>query len=217
MKITLQQIVNSIEQNIILEFGFRYAFNLVVTFVLIRTFYYARHKNKDFVFTFFLFNSVLFLICFLLSSTKIELGFSFGLFAIFSIFRYRTVTVPVREMGYFFLTVTVGIINALANLSDTLLLLIICNVIVLLLTYILDGHLGLEHESYEEINYDRMDLIQPEKRNEMLQNLRERTGLSIHRVKFQKIDLCKNMVNIHAFYYSQENESTVKDGPDVDD
>jgi hypothetical protein len=217
MKITLQQIVNSIEQNIILEFGFRYAFNLIVTFVLIRTFYYARHKNKDFVFTFFLFNSVLFLICFLLSSTKIELGFSFGLFAIFSIFRYRTVTVPVREMGYFFLTVTVGIINALANLSDTLLLLIICNVIILLLTYILDGHLGLEHESYEEINYDRMDLIQPEKRNEMLQNLRERTGLSIHRVKFQKIDLCKNMANIHAFYYSQENESTVKDVPDVDD
>ena len=217
MKITLQQIVNSIEQNIILEFGFRYAFNLVVTFVLIRTFYYARHKNKDFVFTFFLFNSVLFLICFLLSSTKIELGFSFGLFAIFSIFRYRTVTVPVREMGYFFLTVTVGIINALANLSDTLLLLVICNVIILLLTYILDGHLGLEHESYEEINYDRMDLIQPEKRNEMLQNLRERTGLSIHRVKFQKIDLCKNAVNIHAFYYSQENESTVKNVPDVDD
>jgi len=217
MKITLQQIVNSIEQNIILEFGFRYAFNLIVTFVLIRTFYYARHKNKDFVFTFFLFNSVLFLICFLLSSTKIELGFSFGLFAIFSIFRYRTVTVPVREMGYFFLTVTVGIINALANLSDTLLLLVICNVIILLLTYILDGHLGLEHESYEEINYDRMDLIQPEKRNEMLQNLRERTGLSIHRVKFQKIDLCKNVVNIHAFYYSQENESTVKNVPDVDD
>lgn len=217
MKITLQQIVNSIEQNIIFEFGFRYAFNLIVTFVLIRIFYYARHKNKDFVFTFFLFNSVLFLICFLLSSTKIELGFSFGLFAIFSIFRYRTVTVPVREMGYFFLTVTVGIINALANLSDTLILLIICNIIILLLTYILDGHLGLEHESYEEINYDRMDLIQPEKRNEMLQNLRERTGLSIHRVKFQKIDLCKNVVNIHAFYYSQENESTVKDVPDVDD
>ena len=217
MKITLQQIASAIEQNIIFEFGVRYAFNLIVTFVLIRTFYYARHKNKDFVFTFFLFNSVLFLICFLLSSTKIELGFSFGLFAIFSIFRYRTVTVPVREMGYFFLTVTVGIINALANLSDTLLLLIICNIIILVLTYILDGHLGLEHESYEEINFDRMDLIKPEKRNEMLQNLRERTGLSIHRVKFQKIDLCKNVVNIHAFYYSQENESTVKDVLDVDD
>jgi hypothetical protein len=217
MENALQQIVSSIEQNIILEFGVRYAFNLIVTFILIRTFYYARHKNKDFVFTFFLFNSVLFLICFLLSSTKIELGFSFGLFAIFSIFRYRTVTVPVREMGYFFLTVTVGIINALANLSDTLLLLIICNIIILVLTYILDGHLGLEHESFEEINYDRMDLIRPEKRNEMLSNLRQRTGLAIHRVKFQKIDLCKNVVNIHAFYYSQENESTIKEEPNTDD
>lgn len=217
MEIALQQIVKSIEQNIILEFGLRYAFNIVVTFILIRTFYYARHKNKDFVFTFFLFNSVLFLICFLLSSTKIELGFSFGLFAIFSIFRYRTVTVPVREMGYFFLTVTVGIINALANLSETLFLLVICNIIIIVLTYILDGHLGLEHESFEEINYDRMDLIQPEKRNEMLRNLRERTGLSIHRVKFQKIDFSKNVAYIHAFYYTQENESTEEDSSDNDD
>jgi hypothetical protein len=217
MENALKPIINSIEQNIILEFGVRYALNLIVTFVLIRTFYYARHKNKDFVFTFFLFNSVLFLICFLLSSTKIELGFSFGLFAIFSIFRYRTVTVPVREMGYFFLTVTVGIINALANLSDTLLLLMICNVIILVLTYILDGNLGLEHESFEEINYDRMDLIQPEKRTEMLRNLRERTGLSIHRVKFQKIDFAKNVVNLHAYYYTQENESAIEDSPDIDD
>jgi Domain of unknown function (DUF4956) len=217
MENALKLIISSIEQNIILEFGVRYALNLIVTFVLIRTFYYARHKNKDFVFTFFLFNSVLFLICFLLSSTKIELGFSFGLFAIFSIFRYRTVTVPVREMGYFFLTVTVGIINALANLSDTLLLLMICNVIILVLTYILDGNLGLEHESFEEINYDRMDLIQPEKRTEMLRNLRERTGLSIHRVKFQKIDFAKNVVNLRAYYYTQENESAIEDSPDIDD
>jgi Domain of unknown function (DUF4956) len=217
MENALKLIISSIEQNIILEFGVRYALNLIVTFVLIRTFYYARHKNKDFVFTFFLFNSVLFLICFLLSSTKIELGFSFGLFAIFSIFRYRTVTVPVREMGYFFLTVTVGIINALANLSDTLLLLMICNVIILVLTYILDGNLGLEHESFEEINYERMDLIQPEKRTEMLRNLRERTGLSIHRVKFQKIDFAKNVVNLHAYYYTQENESAIEDSPDIDD
>jgi hypothetical protein len=217
MENALKHIISSIEQNIILEFGVRYSLNLIVTFVLIRTFYYARHKNKDFVFTFFLFNSVLFLICFLLSSTKIELGFSFGLFAIFSIFRYRTVTVPVREMGYFFLTVTVGIINALANLSDTFLLLIICNGIILVLTYILDGNLGLEHESFEEINYDRMDLIQPEKRTEMLKNLRERTGLSIHRVKFQKIDFAKNVVNLHAYYYTQDNESAMKNSPDIDD
>ena len=86
-----------------------------------------------------------------------------------------------------------------------------------MLTYILDGHLGLEHESFEEISYDRMDLIQPEKRNEMLRNLRERTGLSIHRVKFQKIDFSKNVVNLHAFYYTKENESTDQDSSDNDD
>ena len=75
----------------------------------------------------------------------------------------------------------------------------------------MEGYSGIEREGFEEINYNRMDLIRPEKRKEMLQNLRQRTGLDIHRIKFQKIDLCKNVVSIHAFYYSQENESIIKE------
>src|SRR5687768_10556685 len=96
------------------NFLLRFGINLVMIYVLIRLIYYPRHKNKDFLFTFILFNVVNFLICILLSAAKIKMGFAFGLFAIFSILRYRTVTVPVREMGYFFISVAVGLINALA-------------------------------------------------------------------------------------------------------
>ncbi len=100
------------------DFILRYSINFIVIVTLVRFIYYPRHKNKDFMFTFMLFNTVNFLICFLLSSLKLKLGFAFGLFAIFSILRYRTVSVPIREMGYFFMCVTIGIINALVDINQ---------------------------------------------------------------------------------------------------
>jgi hypothetical protein len=192
------------------EFFLRYGLNLVVTFILVRLVYYTRHKNKDFVFTFFLFNTINFIICFLLSSIKLKIGFAFGLFAIFSILRYRTVTVPIREMGYFFISVTIGIINALAQFDDGVWLLVTSNGIILIMVYILDRQLSLEHENYKEINYERIDLIKPETREAMLDDLRFRTGLPIHRIELIKVDFLRDVARIHAFYFSKENESSTR-------
>lgn len=199
------------------EFILRYGINLLVTFILVRVIYYPRHRNKDFVFTFFLFNTVNFLICFLLSSTKLKIGFAFGLFAIFSILRYRTVTVPIREMGYFFLSVTIGIINALSDINDGVTLVVIANGLILLMTYLLDRQLSLQHENYKEINYERIELIHPEKRSEMIEDLRRRTGLPIHRIELIKLDFLRDVARIHAFYYSSENEAASRDVTQDDD
>jgi hypothetical protein len=196
------------------NFGLRFAINLVVIYVLIRLIYYPRHKNKDFLFTFILFNVVNFLICVLLSSAKLKMGFAFGLFAIFSILRYRTVTIPVREMGYFFLSVAIGIINALAvfrgnpieDITNFPVELILANGIILGLVLLLDRKSNLQHQNFKEINYERIDLIQPEKREEMLQDLRKRTGLPINRIELVKIDFLRDVAVIHAFYLSTENE-----------
>src|SRR5262245_6933127 len=118
----------------LIELLIRFGINIVAIFILVRMIYYPRHKNKDFLFTFFLFNCLNFLICFLLSATKLKIGFAFGLFAIFSIMRYRTVVVPVKEMGYFFICVAIGVINALASADDKYLILIGCNIFILLVT-----------------------------------------------------------------------------------
>ncbi len=194
--------------NPLVEFIFRYALNMLITFLLVRWLYYNRHQNKDFVFTFFLFNTVIFLICLLLSSAAIKMGFAFGLFAIFSIFRYRTVTVPVREMGYFFLVVAVGIINALGQLSPDPSLMLLGNGLMLGTTYMLDRKLALVHENHKPIKYERLDLIKQESRHEMLADLHSRTGLNIHRIEILSIDFIKNCCEINAFYYSNENDST---------
>lgn len=198
------------------EFFLRYGINLLVTFIMVRLIYYPRHKNKDFVFTFFLFNTVNFLICFLLSSTKLKIGFAFGLFAIFSILRYRTVTVPIREMGYFFISVTIGIINALSQFDNGIAELLIANAVILIMIYLLDRQLSLQHENYKEINYERIDLIKPETREAMLEDLRKRTGLPVHRVELIKVDFLRDVARIHAFYFSDENESVTR-GMGADD
>ncbi len=199
------------------EFLIRYGIDLLVIFILVRVIYYPRHHNKDFVFTFFLFNTVNFLICFLLSSLKLKIGFAFGLFAIFSILRYRTVTVPIREMGYFFLSVTIGIINALADIGNGVLLLAVSNILVLVMTYVLDRQLSLEHENYKEVNYERIELIHPERREEMIEDLKKRTGLPIHRIELIKLDFLRDVARIHAFYFSSENETTTRGMGDDDD
>ena len=198
------------------NFFLRFGINLFMIYILIRLIYYPRHKNKDFLFTFILFNVVNFLICVLLSAAKIKMGFAFGLFAIFSILRYRTVTVPVREMGYFFISVAVGLINALAVVRGNPFTdirffpyeLLLANGIILTLVLLLDRKSKLQHQNFKEINYERIDLIQPDKRQEMIIDLRTRTGLPISRVEIIKIDFLRDVATIHAFYLSTENEMT---------
>ena len=191
----------------LLELLMRFGINMLAVFILVRLIYYPRHKNKDFLFTFFLFNSLNFLNCFLLSATKIKIGFAFGLFAIFSIMRYRTVVVPVKEMGYFFVCVAIGIINALATVDDNYLILICCNAFILGLTLILDRFINLTHENVKEMVYERIDLIHPDHRTEMLEDINRRTGLSVHRIDIIRIDFLKDVAVVHCYYFAKENET----------
>jgi hypothetical protein len=202
----------------------RFITNVAAIYILIRLIYYPRHQNTDFMFTFFLFNMVNFIICLLLSSTTLKMGFAFGLFAIFSILRYRTVTIPVREMGYFFMSVAIGIINALAavknqpfeSASNFPFEMLGANAIIVGLVLILDRKSSLQHQNYKEINYERIDLIVPEKRNEMIKDLSARTGLPIHKVEIVKIDFLRDVARIHAYYLSDESETPYSGSRDDD-
>ncbi len=183
----------------------RFGINLVAIFILIRLIYYPIHKNKDFLFTFFVFNIIIFI---LLSTTKLKPGFAFGLLAIFSIMRYRTVTVPIKEMGYFFICLALGMVNALSIVEEGWWVMLICNVAILILTLLLDRYISLTHENVKEITYERVDLIQPEKRNEMIEDLKQRTGLPIHRVEIKTINFLRDTAKIFVFYHAKDNENT---------
>ena len=148
-------------------FLIRYALNLLFTFIVVRFIYYPKYRNNDFVFTFFLFNTILFVLCYLLAEADLKFGFAFGLFALFSMFRYRTVTVPIGEMGYFFLVVTLGIINSLASLVNIEMLLV-ANSVLVAMTFLLGRTLSLTHENYQILNYENLGLIKPAERAECL-------------------------------------------------
>jgi hypothetical protein len=188
------------------NFLIRYALNLIFTFIVVRFIYYPKYRNNDFVFTFFLFNTILFVLCYLLAEADLKFGFAFGLFALFSMFRYRTVTVPIGEMGYFFLVVTLGIINSLASLVN-LEMLLVANSVLVSMTFLLGRTLSLTHENFQTLNYDNLGLIKPAEREDLLKDLSERTGYPIHKVQVIKVDYQRGIAQLKVFYFSKENES----------
>lgn len=197
-------------QNSFVDFLLRLMINFFAISAVIRLVYYPNYRNKDFVFTFYLFNLINFLICFLLSSAVLKIGFAFGLFAIFTMLRFQTVRIPVREMSYLFIAVTVGIINALANIQTGLPVLLIANFMIAIFVFVLENKIQLSHENFKEIIYEKVELIKPEKREELLADLRHRTGLPVTRVEIISIDFLRDTVNLNMFYHSKENEAKTR-------
>jgi hypothetical protein len=149
-------------------------------------------------------------LCYLLAEADLKFGFAFGLFALFSMFRYRTVTVPIGEMGYFFLVVTLGIINSLASLVN-LEMLLVANSVLVAMTFLLGRTLSLTHENFQTLNYENLGLIKPAERVELLKDLTERTGYPIHKVQIVKVDYQRGIAQLRVFYFSKENESGALD------
>lgn len=198
------------------DFAFRSLIDFIAVVLLVALIYYPKHRNKDFIFTFILFNVVNFMICCLLGAAKIKIGFAFGLFAMFSIIRYRTIAISIKDMGYFFVCVALGMLNSLATVNDNFVILISCNVIVLTLTFFLEHLDFLKNENAKEIVYDKVELIRPEYREELLRDLNERTGLNIHRIEITSIDYLKDTALLKAFYYAKESENVLPTSNDND-
>ncbi len=201
-----------------IEFLYRYFFNFAATFVLVRLVYYPVNKKKDYLFTYFLFNTLIFIMCWMLASSKQGLGFAFGLFAVFSILRYRTEMVPIKEMAYFFICITLAVINAMSTKKISYAELLFANFLIVGMTYMLDSWIwrSLTNENVKEIEYERIDLITPENREKMLEDLHLRTGLKVHRVEIFRIDFLRDVARVKAYYYAKEN-STSETGIDSGD
>jgi len=189
------------------EMIIRFVFNLIVAFIVIRVIYYPIHKRKDYLFTYFLFNILIFFICILLNSVKLKLGFAFGLFAIFGVLRYRTEQLPIKEMTYLFMIIAIAIINSLTNNKITIGEVVFTNLTIIVSTYLLEKVFLLKHESRKSILYEKIDNIKPENHNILIEDLKERTGLDIHRVEIGKVDFLKDTANIKIFYYEQDLSS----------
>jgi len=182
----------------------RMVVNLVVLTILIRYLYYPRTKRKDYLFTYYLIGMITFFLCFGLKKLDIDTGMGLGLFAIFGIIRYRTDAIEIKEMTYLFLIIGVSVVNALASNQISIAEMAIINVTVIALTYGLENLWLVKHETRKTINYERIDLIVPEKYEEMKADLEARTGLIINRVEVGKIDFLSDTAQVRVFYYADD-------------
>lgn len=181
------------------KFFIRLFIDLASVFVLIRLIFYKNYKKADQYLTFFAFNLVIFLITYLLNKVEMSMGAAFGLFAVFSMLRYRTESISTKDMTYLFLVIAIGLLSAISKGGwDELVLL---NGIILTLTFLLESNWLIKKEFTKNIVYDNINLITPEKRTELLTDLKKRTGFNVHRVEIQEIDFLKDATRMTIYFY----------------
>lgn len=189
---------------------FRFVLNLVFVFILIQFFYYRKSRRLDYYFTFILISISIFFLIYLLGSVKIKVGMALGLFAIFGIIRYRTETVPVREMTYLFVIISLSVINAIAtNLSYAEIF--ATNLIYVCSVWVVESFRGLRHVSSKLILYDRIDNIHPHLRHELIEDLNKRTGLRITKVDVGAINFMQDTVMLKIYYETALEEASSVD------
>jgi hypothetical protein len=185
----------------LIEFILRFIFDFIIIYILAVKIYYKVRKRTNILFALFMLNILVFFVCYLLQSVQLSIGFAFGIFAIFSILRYRTTTIPIQEMTYIFMSITLAIINALTNINTGYGTMLLTNVVIILFAYIFEKKF-IKNESSQTIQYDSIDLIRPERHNELIEELKIKTGLNIHRIELGKLDFTKKTVQIKIYYYN---------------
>ncbi len=178
--------------------------NMTFLTILIRYLYYPKTKRKDYLFTYYLIGTITFFLCFGLKKLDIDTGMGLGLFAIFGIIRYRTDAIEIKEMTYLFLIIGVSVVNSLASNNISIAEMAIINVTVVLLTFGLENLWLVKHETRKTINYERIDLIVPEKYDIMKEDIEKRTGIAINRFEIGKIDFLTDTALVRIYYYADD-------------
>ncbi|MDH3648845.1 MAG: DUF4956 domain-containing protein [Saprospiraceae bacterium] len=182
----------------------RFLINLIPAIWIVRYIYFARYHRTEYMFTYLLFNILIFFICSFLQNAKLSIGFGFGLFAVFGIIRYRTMTVSIREMTYLFIVIALALLNALADVQIGLLTILVTNIIIVAVTYILEHQFLLETSVMKMFAYQRLDLLHQDKYPELLQDLRDKTGLDVRKVSLQEVDVMQETATLKVVYKDPE-------------
>lgn len=177
----------------------RLAIDLVCMVVLIGGIYYRHYGRTDLFLTFFSFNLAIFLITFLMNRVELTMGAAFGLFAVFSMLRYRTEGISAKDMTYLFLVIALGLITAVGNTGWPQLALV--GFALLLSTQLLEGNWITRRELSQYVLYDNIALVNANARAQLIEDLQKRTGLSVHRVDVQEIDLIRDAARLTVYYY----------------
>lgn len=184
----------------LLSFGMGFALNITIVFIIVRYIYYPQQRTKDYVFTFFTFNTIIFFVMGFMNNTNLSVGAGFGLFAIFSILRYRTDTIPIREMTYLFVLIALAVVNALLLQGAAYAEFAVVNLSIIAMLYVLEKEWGFEYEVRKSITYERIEMIRPENWQLLLEDLQQRLGVPVNRVEIGRLNFLKDTVELKVYY-----------------
>ena len=204
------------------ELGIRFALNLLVCWILVQFFYYKKSQRRDYYFTFMIFSSAMLTLLYIMGNVEVGVGLTLGLFAIFGVIRYRTETVPIREMTYLFVIIALAAVNGLAPLYQAadvstaphyelalgnVGVMALVNLLIVLLIWVLESDSLVKHTTTKLVLYDRIELIVPEKREELLSDLEKRLGVKVDHVEIGHVDFLKDAAFIKVFYRLGKGEA----------
>ena len=209
------------------ELALRFLLNVFVCWVLVQFFYYRKSRRRDYYFTFMVFSTAMLMLLYIMGNVEVGVGLTLGLFAIFGVIRYRTETVPIREMTYLFVIIALAAMNGLAPLyklvgatgshphyelsGSALLVTCVSNLLVIGLIWVLESERLLKHTSAKLVLYDRIDLIVPEKRAELIEDLEKRVGLKVDNVEIGHVDFLRDAAFIKVYYTLDKHQAATID------
>ena len=176
------------------------AFNLLTAVIIVRFIYYPWTQNRSYVFTFLAFNPTIYFVMALLTSIELSVGVGFGLFAIFSVIRYRTEEMPIREMTYLFIIIALPVMNSILGDGNEVDKIVVANVTVIVLLWVLEHEWGFTFEHRKKVTYEKIDLITPARRAEVIADLAERTGPAGTRAEVGRIDFVRDTAEVTIYF-----------------
>jgi hypothetical protein len=182
------------------EYLVGFAVNLAVALIIVRFIYYPLKQSRKYVLTFLAFNTVIYFVMGLMSSTELSVGAGFGLFAIFSVLRYRTDPMPIREMTYLFVLIALPVMNSLLVVNGAYVEMAVADGIIVAVLYFLEREVGFDYQRSKTITYERIELIRPENYYLLLDDLCERTGIDIIRCEIGRIDFLRDVAEVKIYY-----------------
>ena len=205
------------------ELAIRFFLNLAVCWIIVGVFYYRKSRRRDYFFTFMVFSTDMLMLLYIMGNVEVGVGLILGLFAIFGVIRYRTETVPIREMTYLFVIIALAAMNGLAPLYrlvettgahphyalnwGALLVTLLSNLLVVALIWVLESEKLLHHTSTKLVLYDRIDLIVPERRAELIEDLEKRVGVKVDNVEIGHVDFLRDAAFIKVFYTLEKGQT----------
>lgn len=179
---------------------FRFMINGFFVFILLEKVYHRVNKEREFLFTFFVFNILIFFVASILGSVKMKTGFAFGLFAIFSILRYRTEQVNIKEMTFLFATIILAVTNSLVTIKVPLVEIFFANVSIVGVIYFLERIWVTGKTQKMRLIFDDAELIRTSRSTELLKALSERTELNIIDYEVEEVNYLRDSANLVVYF-----------------